>query len=419
VLGIHVILPNSRRRQRLVVAVGTLSVVLVLIFGSLGPVWVNSRPAVTLSKTVTSYQTVTTTKILSPFLHADGNLIVDAYDSPVWLHGANIASFEHANFDDYKNIAILGFNVVRLPVYWSGIEPTPRHYDEKYLQRIDENVRWAKSLGLYVVIDIHQYYWAYRFPTPDGWNGSGLPDWAVTGFPGTEAGRNAAITMFWSNTTLRGSFDRLWQLIASRYQNETSVAGYDLLNEPLAGNIPVRQFTTSILPSFYGEVISAIRKVDSHHLIFYESSLDALYTPVFVNAYNTAYSPHFYMFSFSNFYNETWQNGLEPQVMNGTFQMQIANVTVPIWVGEFGTQLKMPGWQGWVKQTLQVFAQHKVGWSWWCYQRDDSPSFALAYQNGTLKTELTSLLTNPSTITTLSPAQCVNCTISALDVSKH
>lgn len=53
-------------------------------------------------------------------------------------------------------MAALGFDVVRLGLNWSSLEPERGVVDQAALARLHETVDWAKAAGLYVVLDMHQ-----------------------------------------------------------------------------------------------------------------------------------------------------------------------------------------------------------------------------------------------------------------------
>ena len=64
--------------------------------------------------------------------------------------------------DDFREIARLGFNTVRLIVSWSTLEPTPGAYNDGVRREIRQAVGWAASYGLYVVLDMHQDAYGHR-----------------------------------------------------------------------------------------------------------------------------------------------------------------------------------------------------------------------------------------------------------------
>ena len=61
-----------------------------------------------------------------------------------------------------------GFDVVRLLVSWSKLEPKPGHYNHRYLREIHRAVDAAKARGIYSVIDMHQDAWGKYIASPKG-----------------------------------------------------------------------------------------------------------------------------------------------------------------------------------------------------------------------------------------------------------
>jgi len=71
-----------------------------------------------------------------------------------------------------------GFNVVRIPVSWSMLEPTPGHFSQAYLDQVRAMVALCASHGLYSVLDMHTEDFGV------GFGGSGAPSWlSVPGIP--------------------------------------------------------------------------------------------------------------------------------------------------------------------------------------------------------------------------------------------
>ena len=57
----------------------------------------------------------------------------------------------------FSELALAGFNVVRLLVMWEGVEPQKKGtYDAKYLAYIRDLVKMAHKYGIYVLMDFHQ-----------------------------------------------------------------------------------------------------------------------------------------------------------------------------------------------------------------------------------------------------------------------
>jgi endoglycosylceramidase len=326
------------------------------------------------------------------FLQTQGTLIVNEQGTTVNLCGAAFMGYEFGAFDshtyaDYQKIASLGYNVVRLPIAWSFVEPEQGRYDSRYLKNIDRDIAWAKSLNLYVVLDMHQYYWSPTFRTDGNGFGNGMPTWMTSKYDSGKEGRLSSITDFWASDSLRGKFKQMWQFVASRYANEPAIAGYDLLNEPPAGSTSIDTFLGTTLPRFYEETASAIRQVDSRHMLFFEPPLEAQHMQVKISANNVVFAPHFYYLAFEGSYNGAIST------LEWHLNSQTQGLQVPVWIGEFGIETKTQGYQSWIADSLGLFSKyHVAGWSWWTYWKDDSISMCLAHSDGSLRTELTTLL---------------------------
>ena len=153
---------------------------------------------------------------------------------------------------DWDRMAAQGFDVVRLLISWSTLEPQRGRFDRAYLSRIASAVDAASARGIYTVIDMHQDAWGKYIATPrdvtcpegtqpaKGWDGA--PRWATltAGFdtctPGgreaSPAAREAWRAFYANDRGIRGELVKAWGVVASAFRTEPAVAGYDLLNEP-------------------------------------------------------------------------------------------------------------------------------------------------------------------------------------------
>ena len=84
--------------------------------------------------------------------------------------------------NDLAQIRAMGFNVVRLAVSWSQLEPAPGSHSQVYLDRIAQVVDWATEQDVWVFIDFHQDSYSY-FASKDrnaaNGNMDGAPAWAT------------------------------------------------------------------------------------------------------------------------------------------------------------------------------------------------------------------------------------------------
>lgn len=196
------------------------------------------------------------------FIHARGkDLVIGPQEIPIQLMGINFNNdlynpdfmhlTHHARRDFYE-VRQLGFNVIRFNITSSWFIESP----DLAWSWLDQQVRWAREAGVYLIINIHYV------PGQDIWSFSYGPE---------EQQQTAD----------------LWKSLAARYKDETIIAGYDLLNEP-------NQIPPSVYQAYMQKVVDAIREVDVNHLIIVEAING--YTPEFVTVDddNIMYDFHFY-----------------------------------------------------------------------------------------------------------------------------
>ena len=184
--------------------------------------------------------------------------------------------------NDLAEMKALGFNVLRLGLSWSLLEPQPGRYSSQYLDRIAQVVGWAREQGVYVILDMHSNaYSRYigradprQLPLPNGAAVGldvydGAPAWATfPDFLPSEKFRNQrelnlafweAQTSFWLNRSgIQDHYIAAVAELARRFKDESAVAGYSLYNEPWPGWLPPPAFDDLLLYPFYRRLIDAI-----------------------------------------------------------------------------------------------------------------------------------------------------------------
>jgi endoglycosylceramidase len=188
------------------------------------------------------------------FIKIEDQKFVDANGRQVILNGINYISKskdekylpQHGN-EIFQQFADWGFNCIRLGIIWDGLEPEPGKYNEEYLAEIDKRIQWAGENGIYVFLDMHQDLYGSKFS-------DGAPEWATldegqphyTGAVWSDSylispAVQTAFDNFWKNAPapdgigLQDHYASLWKHIAARYSNNTTVIGYDIMNEPFMG----------------------------------------------------------------------------------------------------------------------------------------------------------------------------------------
>ena len=188
------------------------------------------------------------------FISINGQNFIDSNGRQIIFNGINFISKEPAekymplqNQEVFESFKKWGFNCVRLGIIWDGLEPEPGKYNEEYLLEIDKRIQWAEDNGIYVFLDMHQDLYGAKFS-------DGAPDWATLdeGKPHYSGAVwsdsymispaiQTAFDNFWKNTPaadgigLQDHYANLWKHIAERYANNTTVIGYDIMNEPFLG----------------------------------------------------------------------------------------------------------------------------------------------------------------------------------------
>ncbi len=207
-----------------------------------------------------------------------GPFLYDRHGRVVFFHGVD-AVYKYPPYELYPDatrpwnfsvhdaslMARLGFNVVRLGMTWSGLEPgrvpandpavcdegrpgNPHQYDQAVLERYVGHLRRTIDLlarfHIYTILDMHQDVYGQMF------EGEGAPNWATCtdGVPsvdppgrwslayGTTAA-GIAFSHFWKNNVvgnLQGQYDEVWGAVARAFRGDRWVLGFDPFNEPFS-----------------------------------------------------------------------------------------------------------------------------------------------------------------------------------------
>ncbi|MCX5644784.1 MAG: cellulase family glycosylhydrolase [Phycisphaerae bacterium] len=238
---------------------------------------------------------------------------------------------------DIARIAELGFNSVRpaLNARLFLTEGDNAAYVEEGFQLLDHLVGWCRTHNLYVIIDMHG--------APGGQTGANIDD-----------SPNDQPELFMDKKNQDRLVD-LWVKIAGRYQNEPTVAGYDLLNEPLPQRTGAAAKYKDQLEPLYKRITTAIREVDKRHMITVEGCDWANDWSVFSAPFdnNLFYQFHYYC----------WDR---PSKLNDItrFLDRRKELNAPVWVGETGEKDNAIYWA-----TMQYFETNNIGWSFWPWKK--------------------------------------------------
>lgn len=313
------------------------------------------------------------------FLHAEGRRIVDSGGQAVELRGGNIGGWlllepwiagldfqqgvetekelwdiiekrfgEAAKLDliktyrasffnesDVKQIAELGLNCIRIPVWWRAISDPAYGGDIAWL---DNCIRWCSRNGVYAIIDLQ-------------------------GAPGGQAKESANVGepadggQLWKDQKFKNQTIQLWREIANRYKNEPAVAAYDLLNEGTAAP------GVGDLLDLYDAIYTEIRRVDSRHMIVMEtvSGFHVLPRPEDMGWTNVVYSFHLYPQWFSE--------GLQiPAKVLPKLQRIALGYNAPTYMGEFNSITTDRGGADAFLRYREVADYYGWAWTFWTYK---------------------------------------------------
>jgi aryl-phospho-beta-D-glucosidase BglC (GH1 family) len=241
---------------------------------------------------------------------------------------------------DIRRIAELGFNSVRpalnARLFMSETDP-PQRVEEGY-QLLDHLVRWCKTYGLYVIIDMHA--------APGGQTGQNIDDSA-----------NDQPELFQQQKYQDRLVD-LWVDLAKRYKDEPTVAGYDLLNEPLPQRTGAAPKYKHLVEPLYKRVTKAIREVDQRHMIVLEGVDWANDWSIFTERFdaNVVYQFHYYC----------WDTPAQLKSIDRYLEHR-QRLNAPVWVGETGERDSTIYWA-----TTEYFEARNIGWSFWPWKKMDT-----------------------------------------------
>ena len=313
---------------------------------------------------------VTSIMAQTQFVHTQGKEIVDGAGKPLLLRGTNLGNwlvpegymwhlnnggpespreieallteligpqrahdFWHSYRENYITQADIhlikqcGFNSIRVPLHYKFFESD----DAEGFTLLDRVVQWAGQENLYVILDMHA--------APGGQTGSNIDD--SDGYP-----------WLFSDAGAQEHTVAVWQRLAQHYRDNSTVLGYDLLNEPIPNYPGLERFNASLEP-FYKRLATAIRQVDKHHILIlggaqWDTNF-AVFGPPFDN--NVVYTFHRY-------HAPAEQATVQPYV---DFRDRY---NVPIWLGESGENA-----DDWIAKFVAVLEKNDIGWAFWPYKK--------------------------------------------------
>ena len=323
---------------------------------------------------------VASTGAQAQFVHTQGKEIVDGAGKPLLLRGINLGNwfvaegymwhlngggpespreiealvteligpqraheFWHAYRENYITQADIhfikqcGFNSIRVPLHYKFFETD----DAEGFTLLDRVIHWAHQENLYVILDMHA--------APGGQTGKNIDD--SDGYP-----------WLFSDASAQEHTVAIWQRLARHYHNDSTVLGYDLLNEPIPNYPGLERFNASLEP-FYKRLTKAIREVDAHHVLIlggaqWDNNFSVFGPPFDKNV----------IYTFHRYHAPAEQATVQKYV---DFRDQY---NVPIWLGESGENS-----DEWIAKFVAVLEKNDIGWAFWPYKKMQATTSVVSF----------------------------------------
>ncbi|PAA52659.1 hypothetical protein BOX15_Mlig021510g1 [Macrostomum lignano] len=188
-----------------------------------------------------------------------------------------------------------GFNAVRLGTMWAGVQPRKDAVNATYLAVLSKIVTTLAEHGMYSIMDMHQDVLTSKYGSYDG-----VPRWLVDSFPPppqpypwplpgpptpsqwaegyiTWAVGSAFQYLYKNESGSLTHWANFWRSVASAVRTSDHVLGYELINEPWAGDVynrpalllPGVAGRDNLLP-VYDYLTQVLAKEDPSRIVFYE-----------------------------------------------------------------------------------------------------------------------------------------------------
>lgn len=242
---------------------------------------------------------------------------------------------------DIAFIARTGANTIRLPFNYklfTNEDYMGANNPNEGFRLMDNVAGWAKKYGLHVVLDMHD--------CPGGQTGDNIDN--GYGYP----------WLFVSEASQQ-LFCNIWTSIAKHFAGETTVLGYELMNEPIATKFPkeVQDSLNTLLEPLYKRAVAAIRTVDTNHIVLLGGA-----------QWNSNFAP-FADWKFDNkiMYTCHRYGGEATRDAISSFIEFRDKTGLPMYMGEIGHNTDQ-----WQADFVAVMRKANIGYTFWPYKKIDS-----------------------------------------------
>lgn len=238
-----------------------------------------------------------------------------------------------------------GMNAIRIPFNYRLF--TSENYcgqnnPNRGFELLDRVIGWCKAEKLYVILDMHC--------APGGQTGDNIDD--GYGYP-----------FLFKSPAMQQQCAAIWKRIANHYKNETTIIGYDLLNEPIATYFNADEFNPLLEPVFK-LITKAVRTVDKNHIIIlggaqWDSNFKC-FGPPFDK--KLVYQFHKY-----------WTKTTGKEVIQEYIDFR-DKYNVPIYCGETGENK-----DEWCEAFRKTLDENNISWDYWPYKKVDNTAGVVTF----------------------------------------
>jgi len=247
---------------------------------------------------------------------------------------------------DIHYLKSTGMNTIRVPFSYrlfTEEDYLGENNPDRGFELLDRLIGWCKAESIYVILDMHS--------APGGQTGDNIDD--GYGYP-----------FLFQSESCRALTIKIWTRIANHYKNETTIMGYDLLNEPIAHYFKKEELNPYLEP-FYKELTKAVRTVDQNHLVIlggaqWDSNMH-MFGPPFDS--KVVYTFHKY-----------WTKTTTKDVVQEYIDYR-DKYNVPIYCGETGENN-----DEWVGSFRKMLEENNIGWTYWPYKKMDNISGIITFK---------------------------------------
>lgn len=273
------------------------------------------------------------------------------------------------NFADFE---ALGFNVLRIPVNWSAIEPEPLQYSAAFLTRLDALRAQARAHGIHLLLDMHQDAFSKEIGQ------DGAPLWAIVPEPKPEQLRSGPYNEAWrvddlvlqagwnffrdksarDGRSLQDAHIAAAKYMVSHVASDTTILGIEAFNEP----VPPIVGGFTFLRDFHERFAAVMKKVDASLPVFFEPEAlrnqsdrsEKPETPW--TAGPGVYAPHIYTGWFTQPSQNNWESE-DPKVLEASVlraEDEAATWQTPMFITELGCDQSIARGPRWLHEELKL-----------------------------------------------------------------